>query len=362
MNVDQRLADVKQLKSDVCHDFFNMIIRDGWQDALYQVASRQVTTKGRFMNAYSDVYSKMRERDINNLANEYKVEDMDISLMRTIADFWNGSNYKGTNYAPMMDSTFNALTSIKDDRNDEGHFSGNEETEEKYLQGLLSLVILRQFIKRVDKNETSIPDSERLAYFQKYIFKINALKDTLDAERIEFVQNVKEIERDIQQIMNSKDPMREWCDIYKLYSESASVHQDDDKEKQRLQEFCIQASDAGIKEAHGIAAIYFIHIDKNPTEAVRRMEMTLDAYPEKLPVNECVSIVSNINIVLCDGYELTEKMKQLIEGIKKRGYVTEWCDGKLVLPEIEKREEEKRHRIMEEAEAWELVVQKRKQV
>ena len=146
MNASQRLADVKKLRDDVCHGFLKLILVPGWQNALYNMATQEVTNNGRFRDAYSETYTKMRAKGASN----YTVDDMDVSIMRTVASFWNSRSNSGTNFSPMKQNTLDALKNVKEDRNIGGHSSSNEDEEELYLQGLLSLINLQQFIKAVD--------------------------------------------------------------------------------------------------------------------------------------------------------------------------------------------------------------------
>ncbi len=346
MDARQRMADVKQLRNDVCHDLFNLIIKPGWQNDLYRVAIFQVTNNGQFKDAYSDVYAKLRQLDVNNLANEYKVEDMDISLMRTIASFWNNKNNRGTNYAPMKSNTLDMLKSVKEDRNDDGHSSGNEDEEELYLQGLLSLVILRQLIRAVDKNETSIPDPDRLAYYHKYISKINALKDTLDDERIELVQSVKSMDRDIEKIKNSDNPELMWVQITKANWEKWRIDKGNIEALRLILYFDVRASDAGITYAHSLAALYYEY-EKNYGEAVKRLKMVLESEPE-LTWQTCKDVIEHINKILSLGYNSTEEVLQLIDYMKDHGHAIEERNGRYILLEWEKREKERERKRAEE--------------
>lgn len=350
MDAKQRMADVKQLRNDVCHDFFNLIVQQGWQNDLYQVAFRQVTNNGPFKDAYSNAYAQMRQLDVNNLVNEYKVEDMDVSLMRTIASYWNSKNNCSINYAPMKPNTLDTLRSVKEDRNDgDAHSSGNEDEEELYLQGLLSLVILRQFIKAVDKNEMSIPDPDRLAYYQKYISKINALKDTLDEERIELVQSVKAMDRDIEKIKNSDNPQLLWVQI-NLANQGRWRIDKGNEETLRLQlYFAARASDAGISCAHLSAASYYEYCEKNYGEAVNRLKMVLESEPE-LTWQTCKPVIDDINKILIRGYGPTEEMLQLIEYMKNHGHAIEEHNGRYILLEWEKREKERERKRAEEGQ------------
>lgn len=343
MNARQRMADVKQLRNDVFHGFLNMIIKPGWQQALYDIANQAMNDeRGIFRDAYANAYSKMREIGVAN----YTVEHMDVSLIRTITSYWNSRSYRDVNfnYAPMKSQTLDALKNVKEDRNDyDGHSSGNEDEEELYLQGLLSLVNLQQLVKTIDRKELNIPDNDRLAFFQKYMGKITSLKDTLDEERIELVQKTKEIDWDIQQIKNSKDPLKTWVNIHKIYDDRAITYRDDDKEKQRLQEFCIRASDAGIQYAHSYAADYFILILDDPVEATKRLQLLLESEPN-LTWQTCKSVIDSINVILIRGHEPTEELLQLIGYIKNHGHAVDERDGRYILMEWERREKERQRK------------------
>lgn len=308
MDVRNRMADVVKLRCNACQDFLKMIIKQGWQQVLYDKAKDEVDNNGRYKDKYIAVYEKMRDIGIDN----YRVDDMDVTFISEIL-------HRCSNIAFVQKRTKNAMQQLTEDRNLTNHSSENEEPEELYLRGLLSLCNLKNFVRTIDKYELSISDVDRLEYRKKYLAKIEELKDLLDEECIVLVQKNKDIDRDIQTILESKDILNTWCDISKLYMDR---YWKLEKDYDRYNEFMLRASDAGIAQAHSHAAEYFFLVRKDYEEAEKRLYM-MYSVSEKSDVYTMKTIIDMINIYLMGENTITDGMKQLVEKVVENGYPIE---------------------------------------
>lgn len=205
------------------------------------------------------------------------------------------------------------------------HSNENEEPEELYLQSLLALCNLKNFIKAVDKFETNIEDNVRIEYRRKYMKLIDDLKDILDEERILLIQKRKNILKDVQRILDCTDEKQRlstWWKLERLYMDRYWKLEND---RDRYIEFIISASDAGIREAHNGAVNYFFIIKKDYEEGERRLFMLYESY-KSLPTYESKSIINTINGYLMKGNKLTHGMEKLIKLVIEQGYSVEKND------------------------------------
>lgn len=311
MDVRNRMADVVKLRCNACQDFLKMILKEGWQQKLYDKAQYEVTNNTRFKDKYIAVYEQMRNRE-NGIAN-YSVDDMDVTIIAELVK----ARFKGIE--SVNKATCDALIELKDNRNLTNHSNENEEAEELYLRGLLALCNLRDFVRTVDKKEIDIDDAKRLAYRHKYIPKIEELKDTLDEERIELVQKEKNIRKDIQRVVDSDDPLKTWVEVSKLYMDR---YYKVERNHEGVNEFMVRASDAGVVFAHTDAAVYFVLIAKDYPEAERRLRMLLNQCDDLTP-GDAHSILSVINAYIEQGNIITEGMQEIINKLCERGFNVE---------------------------------------
>lgn len=303
MEVRNRMADISKLRCNICQDYLHMVAQPNWQEELYNKAQYEVS-KGR-RDKYIAAYEKMRDIGVG----QYSIEDMDVTLIAEVL-------YALKDFFPAERSTIQSFNRIKTDRNVEGHSSENENPEELYLQGLLDLVNLRKFVADVDKYELAIPDESRLAFRRKYVPIIDELKETLDDERIEILQAVKQIDRDINRILRSKDPAAAWLQVRELYMKRDWQLE---KNPQGFNDFIIKASDAGIPQAHLGAVDYFLIIQKDYAEAERRMFMLL-ASNEKLLKYEAKALLDAINTYTIHGNPITPGMSTIVQKLGEQGH------------------------------------------
>lgn len=305
MDIRNRMADISKLRCNICQDFLRMIARPNWQQRLYDKAKYAIESGAGFKDKYIPAYEKMRDIGVE----QYSVDDMDVTLIAEVL-------YGLRDVFPATDKVRYLIAGIKTDRNVKGHSDENEDPEELYLQGLLDLVNLRKLVVDIDKFETSIADDLRLAFRRKYIPRIDTLKTTLDDERIDSLQAAKQIDRDIDRVLKSADPVATWLQVRELY-----MNRDWKLEKnpQGFNNFIVKASDAGIPQAHAGAMDYFLLIEKDYAEAERRMVMLLDSQ-DSLPTYEMKTVLDVINMYLIQGNQITEEMVSIIEKIKNQGY------------------------------------------
>lgn len=314
MDVRNRMADVIKLRCNVCQDFLKLIITDNWQQFIYEKAKKEIDNNGRYKDKYISAYEKMREIGIDN----YSIDNMDVTFISEIV-------HGCKEIAPTNDRTRKSIEQLVEDRNLMNHSNENEEPEELYLQSLLALCNLKNFIKAVDKFETNIEDNVRIEYRRKYMKLIDDLKDILDEERILLIQKRKNILKDVQRILDCTDEKQRlstWWKLERLYMDRYWKLEND---RDRYIEFIISASDAGIREAHNGAVNYFFIIKKDYEEGERRLFMLYESY-KSLPTYESKSIINTINGYLMKGNKLTHGMEKLIKLVIEQGYSVEKND------------------------------------
>ncbi len=310
MEMRNRMPDVAKLRCNACQEFLKMVIKPNWQQRLYDIA-KEAIEHNRYADNYRPAYEKMRDIGIEN----YSIDEMDVTFITQVVCFC-------SSIVSVQKQTKDALTKLRDDRNLTNHSNENEEDEELYLRGLLSLCNLRSFVKAVDKFEINIDDADRLNYRNKYIPQIEELMDILDEERIALIQRTKDITKDINRLLSCSDDetrLRMWCDISKLYMDREWKL---DKNPERYNEFIVMASDAGIPEAHINAAIYFLNIKKDYVEMERRLQMMFDSR-DRLTAGNVHSIIESINWYVTTGNNITVGMNEMADRIIALGFPVE---------------------------------------
>lgn len=258
MDVRNRMADVVKLRCNACQEFMKYVLKESWQEELYEIA-RDAVEKKRHADNYISAFEKMRTIGKNN----YSVEDMDVSFITTIVQYCRS-------LVSVNNNTVKALVALKNDRNDTSHSDENEEPEELYLRALLSLCDLRIFIRTVDREEiNSIDDEDRMKYRQKYLGLIDDLQDLLDEERIELIQKKKARKKDIQCILDSEDPKGTWIKLLEMYHKKDSLYRNDMNE---CITFIVEAAEAGVEEAYeSVADYYYLNKEYDLAEKYLRM-------------------------------------------------------------------------------------------
>lgn len=310
MKIRNRMPDVVKLRCNACQDFLRMVIKPNWKQKLYDIA-KDAIEHNRYADNYRPAYEKMRDIGIDN----YSVDEMDVTFITQVVCFC-------PSIVSVQKQTKDALTKLRDDRNLTNHSNENEEDEELYLRGLLSLCNLKSFVKAVDKFETHIDDTVRLEYRNKYVTQIEELMDILDEERIALIQRRKDVTKDINRLISCPDEesrLRLWCDISALYMDRDWKLE---KNPERYNEFMVKASDAGVPEAHGYAATCFQHIKKDYVEMERRLRMIFNSY-EKLTAGNAHSIIESINWYVTAGNSITTGMNEMADKIIALGFPVE---------------------------------------
>lgn len=311
MDVRNRMADVVKLRCNACQDFLKLVIRPNWQQNLYNKAEKEVTNNTKYKDKYIAVYEKMRDIGIEN----YSVDDMDVTFISEMV-------YGCRNIVPTEKETKKAITQLKADRNLTNHSNENEDQEELYLRGLLALCNLRNFVRIVDKAETSIDDDTRIQYRRDYIAKIEDLKTLLDDERIELIKRDKDMRADIEKVLNANDGGRTWATVNNAYFDRCfKINKDDEAYK----DFIFKAADAGIMEAYGSAADYYIDVKKY-NEAEKLLYALYNSDDEKN--HDPRNMMKLASIYLNQQSENAGDGKKILQELIKRGYVIESEDEK----------------------------------
>ena len=126
-----------------------MILKEGWQQKLYDKAYYAVTNNTVYKNNYIAVYEEMRN-SVHGIDN-YSVDKMDVTI---ITELILSNRFKGIE--PVADETRDAMRKLRDNRNIKDHSNENEEPKVLYLRGLIALCNLRDFVRTVDKKEKII--------------------------------------------------------------------------------------------------------------------------------------------------------------------------------------------------------------
>lgn len=311
MDVRNRMADVVKLRCNACQDFLKLVIRPNWQQNLYNKAEKEITNNTKYKDKYIAVYEKMRDIGIEN----YSVDDMDVTFISEMV-------FGCRDIAPTEKETKKAITQLKEDRNLTKHSNENEDPEELYLRGLLALCNLRNFVRIVDKAETSIDDDARIQYRRDYITKIEDLKTLLDDERIELVKRYKDMRTDIEKVLNANDGGRTWVTVSNAYSDRCFKI---NKDAEAYKDFILKAADAGIMEAYGSAADYYIDVKKY-NEAEKLLSALHNSADEKN--HNPRSMMKLASIYLNQQSENAGDGKKILQELIERGYVIESEDEK----------------------------------
>ncbi|MBE6742519.1 MAG: hypothetical protein E7570_09515 [Ruminococcaceae bacterium] len=302
MDVNNRIADVIKLRSNICQKFLHLKLDNNvqWKSVVYEKVRIKIENKTPYYTSnYSCLYEKIRDIGID----DYSIEDMDVSLISHLIEDFNG-------LLKVENQTKKAFKQLVDDRNLTNHSSGNEEEEEQYLIGLLSLIRLKEFVRIVDKYELSINDNKRLLFRQRNIKRIDSLKEILDNERIELIYIDKEIDRDIQVLIDDKDK-NTWLRINGTYFKRIT----EEEGRNRYQKFIIKASDAGIPAAHIYALSLF---EDNWNELEKRIQMIFES-DEQFGSYEAHCIVESINIyIIRNG--INNRIPVIVAKIEEYGY------------------------------------------
>lgn len=295
MNIRNRMDDVVSLRCHACQDLLKMIIQPGWQEKLWEETGEK--------------YAAIHEEMCNHGVDSYSVDKMDVTIIYEII--------KKRKIASVERSTFFALQQLKDDRNLTQHSSCNEEADELYLRALLSLCDIRSFVRTVAEDEFSIDESIRLDFRRKYIREIEKLMSIIDEERIAIIQRKKDIDRDIQRILESNDPEKDWLDTYESYDRRRRI----DGDYGPITEFCLRSSDAGLSIAHQFASSY-AGIKKDWEEYNKRLMLEYDSINKEEDISkmDMHSILSGINCYIFDHSE-SDTIRKILDDLQSRGYI-----------------------------------------
>ena len=131
MDVRNRMADVVKLRCNACQDFLRMILKEGWQQKLYDKAHYEVSNNTRYKDKYIATYEHMRDSE-NAIAN-FSVDDMDVTLITELVV----THFVGIESVER--ATCNALKELRDNRNLTNHSNENEDADELYFSRFYGL-------------------------------------------------------------------------------------------------------------------------------------------------------------------------------------------------------------------------------
>lgn len=311
MKARNRLEDVFKLVNQSLQDFVKLIVKGNWQNQIYLKAESEVKNNGRFRDKYISVFNHMRDYGVTS----YTVEHMDTTF---ISELVHGCRH----IVPTKKETMKAIERLVEDRNVKGHLSGNEDEDELYLIGLLTLVNLKKFVKIVDNHETFIDEPLRLNFRQKYVKAVDNLKDILDEERIELVQVTKGIKKDVEKILTSENQLEVWLNIYELYDKRYNRLEG---KKSIYEQFVISCSDAGVQPAHYQACVILAY-KKDVKEFEKRIHMLFNSY-DHLAIHYVKRIINEINDFIMFGNVVTDKIEEIISKIELNGFKIERNDN-----------------------------------
>ncbi len=327
MNARNRNADVVKLRSNACQDLLKMIVKPNWKEELINIINYEVDSNGKYKEKYINEYHKIH----NYGAEEYKIDDMDVSFIYEVI-----RHHKRKICRPeIKDKTLdNILDNIKGDRNKTNHSSENETDSEIYSRALLSLEHLEKLINNVGDYLTDIEVEIKDRYRQKYTSKINSLKEIIIKEALSH----NKVEKDVQSILNSDKPWFLWHEIIMNYYK-------DKNPPFYNEEYCsfvTLCADKGIHYAYfDIVSMYY---HKNDSKSM--ISFIHKILNEDNVDNDVIYAVNTgINLKwgeLSDTWEVTKAtdtdVKSILKAIEEKGFEVKPVKNELSEEELKKLE------------------------
>ena len=322
MDIRNRLADVDRIRCRILQDFLKMVICPNWRENLFEYVKNQIT-QNQNISVYKPIYNKMKDEGISN----YCIEYMDATAIIAVI------KYSGI--VIVARSVKDELDIIRKDRNASlPHLNSNEKNDELYLRGIISLLNLMDLIRIIDNEETSIDETLRKDFRQKYIVELEKLKNLLDDERIRYVVMRREVEKDIKAIMDASTPQKEWVfrNLMESYHALNMAKRHDEYTQEKVYLFYTMASEAGIKEAYSMASNIIV-FRGNASDLEKQLKRMLDDEEQ----DRSQTVIEDINHYL--DYNLTGKQNDITEGlldiieiVRKKGHsVVKNEQGKYVI-------------------------------
>ena len=216
MKIRNRIADIKTLQAHILQDYFRMALAVNFNDDTWKSKFRSEVQEGvnTYYSQYVGAWDKMQLKGIDH----YSIDDMDTTIITTILKY---TKEDGPFGCCKFNHIFHYLDYLQEDRNIDAHTTGNETDSELLQWAYGSLHNISRFISAVAKaNDSKVSDDERKSYARKYLAEIESLrlqfendhKEAFQAEEIE-----QSINRDIERIRTSKDPLRTYVEIEQQY-------------------------------------------------------------------------------------------------------------------------------------------------
>lgn len=315
MDLHNRMKDVEKIECRAAQDLLRMLVSPGWQNKLYSVASDAKKYNKPFKDKYINAYEAMRNNGIQN----YSIEDMDLTLISSIILY-------GFKFTPEItlatEETKKAIAMLRNNKNSVSHSGHNETQEELYLQSIIFLYHLKQFVKTVDEFEINISEIKRLHFRQEYISKIDKLITEIDEDRFELIYIKKSVENNVQQVLRSNDKSRAWLEMHSLYSDRYTHFRKFNNEieneinEKLLHEFDILSSLSGIAEAHSFAIDHLLH--RNPQDAIQHINQI-----NPFTLDLAHSALCTIDLITTFHPDQRDNFLPVIHTIVEKGYIVE---------------------------------------
>lgn len=316
MELHYRQKDVDKLVCNAVQDFMSLLAQSGWKRKIFEVAKEAINDNLKYKDKYIYVYETMLDYGIEN----YSVDKMDVTLISSIINF--GHKFK-PEISVVTDETKRAINVLREEKNNfASHSNQNEPLEEKYLQCIITLYHLKQFIRIVDKKEVYISENKRIAYRKKYIPKIDELISQLDQDRYELIYEKKSIEENVQKVLSSNDRSKAYSEMIEMYRRqeriSKSISEIEWERSRRLKgKFNIAASYVGISEAHDSAFLALLY--DYPTETI--IQHIKHIKPFTLDIARCV--LANMSLFSIRHDEFLP----VVQAVREEGYEIKELDN-----------------------------------
>ena len=199
MELKEINSEIKELIQNALQVFLNLVVKDKWQERLYEKAKNAVINNKRRAK-YKKVYNILDSMDDKS---QFTTKDMDTSLIVEVTYYDDLGNkvkkHKKDKFVEIAPNTQIAIYNLSKSRNDISHITGNESLQELYVNGLVALHNLNDFLETVDCYELSIDKDERNAFKKECQEQIRKLSKLLEEAHTKIIQN-----DNIQESINRK--------------------------------------------------------------------------------------------------------------------------------------------------------------
>jgi hypothetical protein len=324
MSFKETIGKIDDLRRELLRDLLSLTLVPGWQTTLYQACEGNIKAK-RYGDKYRPMFERMRDYGIT----VYSPRDMDVSAIVTVICYVN-------NTVSLTTDTKRIIRGIREDRNaSTPHLTGSEYDEELFARGLLALIKLKELVRQVDEFEVSIDEVKRLDFRQKYIKQVDDIKAELCGEYMELLVVIRDVDRDIERILNEPDDEKRqklYYFIQTSYMEHYRVSRTDPLTEKRYYTFLKRASDKGIVRARkDVLLIASCYGDSEELE--KQLGFLLDETGED-ESRYCIEQINCYHLMASEKRTVTPGLEKIVQRIIERGHrVTKDNDGCYVYEE-----------------------------